>query len=158
MGADPSGEPTSRYPITGVAACCAWAAKRPSRRRTGNNFDDCLTCPLWVKRRAPQKVMSALPSKVDMCVAPAHVCRGPESEHRLVRSGEARQAFSSLALAMMRSAVSKPSLKDPYVSPSCERHESWFCLKSYKSHMLRRSRSSKSLAFCSRATLRPFVK
>src|SRR5262249_8622098 len=58
----------------------------------------------------------------------------------------------------MRSAVSKPSLKNPYVTASCERHLSNFSLSPYKSQMLRQSRSSINLAPCLYAILRPFEK
>jgi hypothetical protein len=38
---------------------------------------------------APQKVMSALPSKADMCGATADVCFGPKAD---IAGGEPRQA------------------------------------------------------------------
>jgi hypothetical protein len=47
---------------------------------------------------APQKVMSALPSKADMCAAPAYVCFGPIADITgLIRSPGRRVAAEATA-------------------------------------------------------------
>jgi|GEM_PF-4391439 hypothetical protein len=60
----------------------------PNATQPALNADQ-VQCPLWVKRRhvLPQKVMSTLPPKADICSALAHVCYGPIADTQLSRGG-----------------------------------------------------------------------
>ena len=45
---------------------------------------------------APQKVMSALPPKADMCGATAHVCYGPEADMSITLGLSSSASFGVL--------------------------------------------------------------